>query len=297
MFPRNVLAVLRRIALLLSVCVLAAALSCDVFEGSPDASAPKGFDDPDELMQACAEKEQEIFQWGEDKAEDLFWDLMTGSEDLRELEDDAERLQGKVDDAMQELSNNCRAEAEKLRAAARKSVESTRAAYRRGDYQPLPTAKATRARRVAAAPAFTPSRPTRTPVPTPRPTPTTTSTSIPTPAPVPGGIPLVAAFLDVPPSHNGDDAVQFGLRFSEPVSLSYKTLRDAAIQAVNGTVRESKRVDKRNDLWMVTVEPEGAEDMVITLTAPADCDDAASVCTEGEKLLANSPVVRVPHGD
>ena len=141
------------------------------------------------------------------------------------------------------------------------------------------------------------------PVPTPTPTrrPTSTSTPAPTPAPtpetLPGDSPLVAAFLDVPTSHNGEDAVQFGLSFSEPVSTSYKVLRDVAIQAANGTVLESKRVDKRNDLWMVTVEPDGAEDMVITLTAQAGCDDAAAVCTGSGKALSNSPVTRIPHGE
>ena len=127
--------------------------------------------------------------------------------------------------------------------------------------------------------------------------PPSTPTPEPTPAltPVPGGTPLVAVFLDVPPSHNGEDAVQFQLRFSEPVSTSYKVLRDIAIQAVNGTVLESKRVDKRNDLWMVTVEPDGVENMIIRLSAPPDCGDAAAVCTRSGKALKNSPWASIPY--
>ena len=107
----------------------------------------------------------------------------------------------------------------------------------------------------------------------------------------------MAGFLDVPESHNGNDAIQFQLLFTEPVSLSYKTLRDIAIQVENGSVRESKRVNKRSDLWMVTVEPDGAGDMVITLTAPPDCNDAASVCTGSGKALLNNPVALIPHGE
>ena len=308
MFPRNLPAVLRpsarRMALLLSVCVLIATLSCDVFEGSPDASAPKGFDDPDELMQACAEKEQEIFQWGDERGEALFENLLSGEKDLWELEDDAERLQEKVDTAMQKLSINCRAEVEKLRTAARR-VEGPGQSARHEDNVRLTTAtaEAARVRQVAAAPALPPAprRPTSPPVPELRLTLAPASTPAPTPVPTTGpvlsGIPLAADFLDVPPSHNGEDALQFLLRFTEPVSTSYKVLRDVAIQAVNGTVLESKRVDKRNDLWMVTVEPDRADVMVITLTAPADCDDPASVCTEGGKALSNSPVARVPYGN
>ena len=311
MFPRNLPAVLRptarRMVLLLTVSLLAAALSCGIFEGGPDASAPKGFDDPDELMQACAEKEQEIFQWGDEKGEELFEDFLSGEKNLWDGEDDAKRLQEKVDAAMLELSNNCRAEAEKLRTATRRAVGPGQSARHEDNVRlTTATAEAARLRQVAAAPALPPAprRPTSPPVPThtpvsePRPTLTPTSTPaptlIPTAAPVPSGIPLVAAFLDVPASHNGEDPVQFGLRFSEPVSTSYKALRDVAIQAANGAVKESKRVDKRSDLWMVTVEPDGAEDMVITLTAPAGCDDEAAVCTGSGKALSNSPVVRVP---
>ena len=140
-------------------------------------------------------------------------------------------------------------------------------------------------------------QPTHTPTPiaTPSPVRTLSPTSTSTPAPPSIQTPLTAAFIDVPPSHNGRDAIQFQLLFTEPVSTSYKTLRDTAIRVENGDVRESKRVDGRNDLWMVTVEPDGPEDMVIALKAPADCGDIAAVCTEAGKALSNSPTVLVSY--
>ena len=145
-------------------------------------------------------------------------------------------------------------------------------------------------------PASTPI-PTSTPTPTLRPTytptPTPTLASTPRPTPLSDQSPLTAEFRDVPASHNGRDAIQLQLQFTEPVSTSYKTLRDVAIQVENGTVLESKRVDKRSDLWMITIEPEGNGDIVVGLVAPAGCDDAASVCTEGGKVLANSPTALV----
>ena len=147
---------------------------------------------------------------------------------------------------------------------------------------------------VTAVPSPTPAT---TPTPAPRPTHTPTPTLAPTPRPtLPDQSPLTAEFRDVPASHNGRDAIQFQLLFTEPVSVSYKTLRDVAIQAENGTVLESKRVDKRSDLWLVTVEPEGDRNVVISLTGPVDCADAAAVCTKGGKALANSPTVSVRYG-
>ena len=136
--------------------------------------------------------------------------------------------------------------------------------------------------------------PKAAPSPTPRPTPTPTAP--PTPRPQPVNALLTAKFVSVPASHNGEDAIRFQLQFTEPVATSYKVLRDTAIQVENGSVRESKRVDGRSDLWRVTVEPEGNEDMVITLTAPANCQDPAAVCTKGEKQLSNQPVARVSYG-
>ena len=140
------------------------------------------------------------------------------------------------------------------------------------------------------------STPTSTPTRTPIPTPTPTATAVPTPNPeLLAGVPLTASFIAVPSSHDGNGPIQFQLRFTEPVSTSYKVLRDEAIWVENGTVKESRRVDGRNDLWMVTVEPDGNEDMVVTLTAPEGCGHAASVCTEAGKALANRPTARVPY--
>ncbi len=150
----------------------------------------------------------------------------------------------------------------------------------------------------AATPQFRPTTTSRLPEPTPLLTPTPTPTPTPTlppPAP-PSSLHLTAEFINVPTSHNGD-AIQLWLYFSEAVSTSYKVLRDVAVQAQNATVIETKRWDGRSDLWRVTVEPDGADDVVITLTAPAGCDDEAAVCTESGKALSNSIAVRVPYGD
>ena len=156
---------------------------------------------------------------------------------------------------------------------------------------PTPGSVPTSASPRAAQPAYTPvaaSAPAPTPTPTPTPSPTSTL------EPAVNGSPLIAAFEDVPTSHNGD-AIRFRLRFSEPVSTSYKVLRDVAIQVEGGTVKESKRVDGRSDLWRVTIEPDGNADLAVSLTAPAGCDDAAAVCTDAGKVLSNEPTVTIPY--
>ena len=285
-------------ALLIALLIIPAALSCAAVGDGPSTPASKSVNGSSEPQQGCEGIGEEVDEWRRSEKRRLEEDVVVLRITMLEVSERLEQIESDAKTMSRELLEECQAEAKDPLPAGRDSAETESGQGRR---LPTPTSTSTpRTAIVVPTPTRVPTptpRPSNTPSPTslPAPTPTPTTTSVPTPAPVPDGVPLVAAFLDVPASHNGEDAVQFRLRFSEPVSTSYKVLRDAAIQAVNGTVKESKRVDKRNDLWMVTVEPDGAQDMVITLTAPPDCDDEAAVCTGSGKALSNSPVALVPY--
>ena len=43
---------------------------------------------------------------------------------------------------------------------------------------------------------------------------------------------------------------------SEPISISYKTLRDDSLEVTNGSATKAKRVNGQSDLWEITVEPD-----------------------------------------
>ena len=283
-------------ALLIALLVVPAALSCAVIGDEPGTPAPESDSSSSEPQQGCGGVDGEVDEWKRSEKRRLEEDVVVLRITMLEVSERLEQIERDAGAMSQELLEECRAEARDPLSTDRDSrgTES-------GQEKPRPAPTSTSTPRPAAVvPTPTPvptstliPAPTDTPTPTPRPTPSPS----PTPETVPSGVPLVAAFLDVPASHNGEDAVQFRLLFSEPVSTSYKVLRDIAIQVENGSVRESKRVNKRSDLWMVTVEPEGDEDMVITLTAPAGCGHSASVCTKGGKALANSPIAMVPYGD
>ena len=69
---------------------------------------------------------------------------------------------------------------------------------------------------------------------------------------------LTASFDDVPAAHDGENAFTFELRFSDnfPGRLSFKLLRDEALQVTNGRVTGVKRVTPgQNQRWTITVEP------------------------------------------
>ena len=105
----------------------------------------------------------------------------------------------------------------------------------------------------------------------------------------PEDVPLTAGFsdLDLPGSHNGQDAFTFRLAFSEAVNTSYKTLRDHSFQVTGGAVERAKRVDKRSDLWQITVQPDSSNNVTVVLLATEDCEAPGAVCTEDGRPLSN----------
>ena len=108
--------------------------------------------------------------------------------------------------------------------------------------------------------------------------------------------PLTASFTSVPDSHDGSTIFTFNLSFTEPVAVSFEVLRDQALSTSNGNgnVRKCHRVDGRNDLWEVHIEPNSNADITVSLSSPStNCDDANAVCTAADKLLSNEPSVTI----
>ena len=122
----------------------------------------------------------------------------------------------------------------------------------------------------------------------------TASPDSPTPTPV---APLTAAFVGMPPEHNGRRLFSFELRFSDdfPGRLPYTLLRDRAFRVTNGTVRQAKRVAPgQNQRWVIAVRPDSFEAVTVTLPATTDCGAAGAVCTEAGRPLSNSVSATVP---
>ena len=107
--------------------------------------------------------------------------------------------------------------------------------------------------------------------------------------------PLTAAFQDLPSNHDGSIEFTFRVLFSEDVGISYVNMRDDAFSLSDGDVTTARRVDGRNDLWEITVEPDDNSDVVITLTANRSCTTAGAICTreDSPQQLTNSPTATV----
>ena len=106
---------------------------------------------------------------------------------------------------------------------------------------------------------------------------------------------LSAAFQDLPDSHDGSTAFTFRVLFSEDVGISYVNMRDDAFSLSEGDVTGARRVDGRNDLWEITVEPDDNSDVGITLPANRSCTTTGAICTreDSPRQLTNSPTATV----
>ena len=110
-----------------------------------------------------------------------------------------------------------------------------------------------------------------------------------------GPAPLTASFTGLPEAHDGESAFRFRLAFSEPIAISFRSLREDAFAVSGGRVTRGKRVDGRKDLFEITVEPDGAGEVAISLPAGRECSVSGAICTWGppRKQLTNTPTATV----
>ena len=106
--------------------------------------------------------------------------------------------------------------------------------------------------------------------------------------------PLTAEFQDAPAAHNGVDAFTLRIAFSEAVAVSYRTLRDHALEVTGGRVTRAKRVDGRSDLWRITIEPDSDAGVTVVLPVTDDCDARGAVCTGDGGPLSNRVELTIP---
>ena len=105
---------------------------------------------------------------------------------------------------------------------------------------------------------------------------------------------LTARFEAAPEAHDGAGTFTVRLVFSEPVAISYQTLRDESLSAAGGSVEGARRVEGRSDLWEITLKPASDEPVTLTLAAGRACDTPGAVCTADGRRLSNEAVLTVP---
>ena len=93
--------------------------------------------------------------------------------------------------------------------------------------------------------------------------------------------PLTASFEDLPERHDGS-GFRFRVAFSEPLSwMNGRRLREDVVAVAGGRATAASRVNRRRDLWQLTVEPDSPADVTVTLAAGAACDSPGGGLHEG----------------
>ena len=106
---------------------------------------------------------------------------------------------------------------------------------------------------------------------------------------------LTASFEGLPEAHDGEEGFHFRVAFSEEIGIGFRSMRDDSFTVDGGEVTKARRVDRRHDLWRITVEPDGEGDVTVTLAAGRECAVSGAICTRGEnrRQLANTPAATV----
>ena len=111
--------------------------------------------------------------------------------------------------------------------------------------------------------------------------------------------PLTASFENMPSEHDGESAFTFRIASSDRLSMmNGRRLREDVVEVSGGRATSAGRVNRRRDLWELTVEPHSSADVTVTLAAGAACGTPAAVCTSDGRALSNtiSATVRGPVG-
>ena len=97
---------------------------------------------------------------------------------------------------------------------------------------------------------------------------------------------LTASFVEAPHEHDGETAFELRIALSEDISIGFRTFRDQSLSVSGGSVKNAKRVDRRKDLWKVTVKPGSLGDVTVTLAGGRACGTAGAVCTGDGRALS-----------
>ena len=101
---------------------------------------------------------------------------------------------------------------------------------------------------------------------------------------------LTAEFRNAPSAHDGTARFTIELHFSEDIpNLSYKTIRDTALEISNGRITRAHRHTKgSNQGWVITVQPTAQQTVTVELPPTTSCTAAGAICLpDGAKVSSS----------
>ena len=110
------------------------------------------------------------------------------------------------------------------------------------------------------------------------------------------GTSMTASFTQAPAAHDGSNSFDLHMDFShEPNSFSYRTVRDALFDLVDGRIgRVWRRERGKNRLWGITVVPDGQAPVTLTARATTDCTAQYAACDADGRKFGGDLSLTVP---
>ena len=104
---------------------------------------------------------------------------------------------------------------------------------------------------------------------------------------------LTGEFLQPAHYHDGLNTIAVWMQFSEPVTISYKDVKDV-VTVINGEIKSVRRVDKRSDLWEMVVTPVNTDLFLMMVESSGSCEADTDFCGRGGNQLEEGFSMIVP---
>ena len=108
---------------------------------------------------------------------------------------------------------------------------------------------------------------------------------------------LTASFSAVPEAHDGRNEFSLRIAFSEDVRSAPAGLLDGSLdelQVFGATLLEAVRADGRQDLWELTLVPDGRGPVSLLLSPGEGCKGADALCTVDGRPLSGFRALQIP---
>ena len=100
--------------------------------------------------------------------------------------------------------------------------------------------------------------------------------------------PLTANFTEFPDFYEGTAPFSARLLFNRGIVTEPADFRDHGIDVEGGFVDSVTQVDGRQDLWDITIRPDGGSDLYVFVDGKGGCEAAGTPCDEHGVRLSNT---------
>ena len=100
--------------------------------------------------------------------------------------------------------------------------------------------------------------------------------------------------FQAPPRHDGKTRFAAQLVTSDPVKNTRSDIEERVLKVNGGQMGTVKAGNGLNDLWEFEIDPDGDDDVVITIESKGSCTDPGTLCSNEDEPFPETVTTRVP---